>query len=105
MKTVTLKEAVASGKRFRHLGPPLINSHRVATGHVWRISCEAAESVFFNVNEVPIALCCADCGVPISMKIGQPDTWVLEKSDEELEEESLELLNNLGITVREEEKV
>lgn len=103
MKKVTLKQAVLSGRRFRYVGPEDPAGHKATTGHVWRTYDPG-----FALPEgwLPLGLACSHCDTErIGLKNDRPDEWSVERTEDEFEADALEIINGLGLTMRQAEKV
>jgi hypothetical protein len=102
-KPVSLNEAIASGRRFRAAHAPIgPNSHRVQTGHFWRSG--NSTGLIRGPNGEPI-LTCLHCGLSLYVRKASPDLWMIEKTDDELEQESREILRSLVVPLRMEQSI
>ncbi len=101
LRIVSLNEALASKRRFRYMGALDPAGHTMKTGHVWRVpglllTGEAARLSEQN-DFLPQTLRCIECSVQVAVWKGNEDLWLIEKSEYELTEISLEIIQNLGI--------
>lgn len=95
MKVVTYKEACATGKPFRYAGKQHPKGHAVVAKHLWRLGYEGkCDDPRFHSH---IVMKCLSCGQSLALRIEQPDTWIVQKDDDELLQDAQDILTKLGL--------
>lgn len=101
MKVVTLAEAIASGRPFRRKSSDayLPDGHTRMVGHSgWYIATGELKAY---PGLRPEVLKCQDCGASAQTPYDQPDEWIIQKSEDEFEDDAQKILQKLGLVIKE----